>query len=219
MVICTTVKHGWAQKIQPKGSISERHLLAAACSFWLTNRSPSIFSTCNKQWLWFGHFSIQAIWEAAKWNGIHPALLMENPKSIDASLWNRQGPWVPSCGWRAYPNNPGQIACFSAAQLLKKSTDRHTDMDNKKKHVCTVSVCVCLWLMQPCVYSMCVWVHGCGKERKRKKSRLGSPPVDQNQPKTKWSSYGLLTLLAWTESHLQKEKLSNPHSSSALTTF
>lgn len=67
--------------------------------------------------LWFDS-SIRAIWEAAKWNGIHPAFLMENPKSIDVSLWSRQGPGAPSCGWRVYPNNPGQIACFSAAQLL-----------------------------------------------------------------------------------------------------
>lgn len=90
--------------------------------------------------LWLGHFPIQAIWETAKWNGIHPAFLMENPKSIDVSLWNRRGPWVPSCGWRAYPNNPEQIACFSAAQLLtlfqqgeKNNTDRHIGVDNKTK--------------------------------------------------------------------------------------
>lgn len=115
--------------------------------------------------LWFGHFPIQAIWEAAKWNGIHPAFLMENPKSIGVSLWNCRGPWVPSCGWRAYPNNPGQIACFSAAQLFtffrRKTTDRHIGMDNEKKH----ARCVMRVRATMCVWSPCFCIHTCGKGR------------------------------------------------------
>lgn len=103
--------------------------------------------------------AIQAIWEAAKWNEIHPAFLMENPKSIDVSLWNRQGPRAPSCGWRAYPNNPGHIVCFSAAQLLtfrRKTSGRHIGMDNKKKH----NRCVILWEGNGCLS-----IHACGKGR------------------------------------------------------
>lgn len=123
--------------------------------------------------LWFGHFPIQAIWEAAKWNGIHPAFLMENPKSIGVSLWNCRGPWVPSCGWRAYPNNPGQIVCFSAAQLLtffkRKTTDRHFGVDNKKKH----GVCDESESNNMCVECFCI--HTCGKGR-RKNSRFVRPP-------------------------------------------
>lgn len=95
---------------------------------------------------------------------------MENPKSIDVSLWSRQGPWVPSCRWMAYPNNPEQIACFSAAQLLtffwgKKPTDRHEGMDNRKKHVCTVGLCA----QSECMCVHCVLVD-CGKGRWKKRT-------------------------------------------------
>lgn len=182
-------KKTYSQKVQYLKGISHTHTRQPAPS-GLKNKSPAIFSTFNKQWLsGFGHFSIRAIWEAAKWNGIHPAFLMENPKSIDVSLWNRQGPWVPSCGWRAYPNNPGQIACFSAAQLLtffsgqkKKPTDRHTGMDNKKEHVSTVGVSY--------------WVNDTAweKEEKWQKSGFLSAPVDHNQVKTSRSSYSLFFL-------------------------
>lgn len=110
--------------------------------------------------LWFGHFPIQAIWEATKRNGIHPAFLMENPKSIDVSLWSCRGPWAPSCRWRAYPNNPGQIAWFSAAQLLtcfsRKTADRHIGVDNKKKH----ARCVMRAKARLCL-------HTCGRARRR----------------------------------------------------
>lgn len=77
--------------------------------------SPHLINTDSR----LGHFPTQAIWETAKWNGIHPEFLMETPKSIDVSLWKRrQGRRAPSCGWSASPNIPGQTACFSAAQLL-----------------------------------------------------------------------------------------------------
>lgn len=66
----------------------------------------------------FGRFLIQAIWAAAKWNGIHPAFLMENPKSIDVSLWRWRRRGAPSCGWKACPNKPGQTVCFCCSAAV-----------------------------------------------------------------------------------------------------
>lgn len=183
------------EKLQSKGSISDSHFTYGSVLTLASKTGALLFSPhkINNDSLIWPFFPIQTIWEAAKWNGIHPAFLMENPKSIDVSLWNRQGPWVPSCGWKAYPNNPEQIACFSAAQLLtflrKKNTDRHEGMNNRKKHVCTVGVCtesdcnhVCV-----CVYTVCWLIVGKEHGERKESSETYAVGSDRRPVARKWN--------------------------------